>query len=231
MQSANATALALQLSSEMNRDKLLKEAAEWVRAELGNDSSGHDWWHIFRVASLARKLAVLEGADEFICHLAALLHDMIDDKVVGDPARALNDVTDWMVNHGMRGPDLDHVLDIITHMSFSSFKGSPMATLEGRVVQDADRLDAIGAIGIARAFAYGGSHGRLLFDPDQSPQRYETKAAYRASASSTINHFHEKLLLLKCLMNTAHGKQLAEHRHTFMETYLAEFAAEWTGES
>ena len=231
MLSANATAHASKLNSEMDRESLLAEAAEWVCASLSNDTSGHDWWHIFRVASLARKLAVLEGADEFICHLAALLHDMIDDKVVSDPARALDDVTGWMIAHEIAKPDCDHIVDIITHMSFSSFNGSPMATLEGRIVQDADRIDAIGAIGIARAFAYGGSHARLLFDPEQPPQQYANKAAYRASSSSTINHFHEKLLLLRDLMNTEHGKNIAEHRHKFMEAYLAEFSAEWAGES
>jgi len=213
----------------MDKESLLDETTMWVRRSLESDASGHDWWHVFRVATLARKLAVLEGADEFICHLAALVHDVIDDKVVSDPTLALDNVKGWLTAHELAESDCDHVVEIITHMSFSSFRGKPVASLEGQVVQDADRLDAIGAIGIARAFAYGGAHGRSLFDPDQPPQKYENKAEYRASTSSTINHFHEKLLLLKDLMNTTHGKLIAEHRHQVMDQFLSDFAAEWSG--
>ncbi len=214
----------------MEPKEILAAAEAFVRERLAGDSSGHDWWHIARVRTLARAIAAEEGADGFICELAALLHDVADDKIAGSEEEGQALVRYWLNAHDVAPDAVEHVMEIIATMSFGGGNRPPMRTLEGRVVQDADRLDAIGAIGIARAFAYGGSRGRALWDPDEVPQAYASKAEYRASASSTINHFHEKLLLLKDRMNTACARQLAEQRHAHMLAFLDEFGAEWQGE-
>ncbi len=214
----------------MDRAHVLAEAEAFARAELARDASGHDWWHIVRVCALARTIAREEGADAFICELAALLHDLADAKIAGDEETGLARVRGWLVEHGADAETVAHVMEIIATMSFGGGAKPPMRTLEGRVVQDADRLDALGAVGIARAFAYGGSRGRLLYDPTVPPQAYVSAAEYHASAAPTINHFYEKLLLLKDHMNTAYARRLAQERHRFMEAFLAEFFAEWEGE-
>jgi uncharacterized protein len=201
-----------------------------VRAVLEHDSSGHDWWHIARVRAMARRLAREEGADSFVCELAALLHDLADDKIASDEETGLRDVRDWLAKQGVAEATAARVMEIVATMSFGGGNRPPPVTLEGRIVQDADRLDAMGAIGIARAFAYGGSRGRALHDPGQPPRTYASKAEYRVSDSSTINHFHEKLLLLIDRMHTATARRLAAGRHAYMEAFLDEFAAEWEGE-
>jgi len=213
--------------------RLLAAAEAFARAELAHDSSGHDFAHIARVRRLAEVIAREEGADVFVCALAALLHDIADYKIAGDEATGLARVRDWLT--GQRADDagdgtITRVMEIIATMSFAGGARPPMATLEGRVVQDADRLDAIGAIGVARAFAFGGAHGRALYDPQQTPRGAMTAAEYRAGDTSTINHFHEKLLLLKDRMNTRYARRLAEQRHQFMQTFLDEFLAEWSGD-
>ncbi len=212
------------------QQSLLDEAEQFVRAELERDSSGHDWWHIVRVRRLACTIAEAEDADVFICELAALLHDIADEKIAGDEAAGLARVRDWMETHGAEPATTTHVLEIISTMSFAGGQRAEMATLEGRVVQDADRLDAIGAVGIARTFAYGGSRGRLMYDPEHPVREYASKAEYHASQAPTINHFYEKLLLLKDRMNTHYARVLAEERHRFMERYLEQFYAEWEGQ-
>ena len=212
-------------------DAILAQATAFVRQELLHDSSGHDWWHIQRVVNLARVIAREEGADSFICELAALLHDIADYKISGDEATGLRRVHDWLQTHNVDGAAAERVMEIIATMSFGGGNRPPMTTLEGRVVQDADRLDAIGAIGIARAFAFGGSRGRALYDPDEAPQQYASKEAYHSGGSSTINHFYEKLLLLKDRMNTPYARRLAEQRHRYMQAFLDEFAREWSGEA
>ena len=214
----------------MDTEGILAAAEVFVRERLAGDSSGHDWWHIARVRNLARAIAREEGANPFICELAALLHDVADDKIAGSEEAGQALVRDWLDTHSVAPDAAARVMEIIATMSFGGGNRPPMRTLEGRVVQDADRLDAIGAIGVARAFAYGGSRGRALWDPDEAPREYASKAAYRASGSSTINHFHEKLLLLKDRMNTAYARRLAERRHAYMLTFLDEFGAEWQGE-
>lgn len=214
----------------MEQVRLLAEAEAFAREELRRDSSGHDWWHIQRVVALARRIAREEGADTFICELAALLHDVADYKIAGDEEAGLAKVRGWLEAHGADTPTVARVMEIIATMSFGGGNRPPMRTLEGRVVQDADRLDAIGAIGVARAFAFGGSRGRALYDPEETPRAYSSTEAYHASTQSTISHFHEKLLLLKERMNTPFARRLAERRHRYMETFLEEFAAEWSGE-
>jgi uncharacterized protein len=216
----------------MTNDELILRTAEHVRAAFQHDSSGHDWWHLHRVWQTALRLAREERADRFVVELAALLHDLDDWKLQpngdGSPTRA----EAWLRELGVEPTVRDRVCAIITHLSF---KGAGVEnridTLEGRIVQDADRLDAIGAVGIARAFAYGGSRGRALHDPTQEPQRHETFEQYRQNQGTTLNHFHEKLLLLKDRMNTAAGKRLAEGRHAYLEGFLERFLAEWDGRS
>jgi uncharacterized protein len=214
----------------MNRAQLLAEARAHVRERLEGDSSGHDWWHIERVVRLARRLAEEEGADAFLCELAALTHDLADWKINPDEARALADLRGWLSEHGADEPTIAAVMEIITSMSFKGGGGAPMRTLEGQIVQDADRLDAIGAIGIARAFAYGGAKGRLLHDPEEAPRQQMTAAEYKSHQAATITHFYEKLLKLQDRMNTATARRLAAQRHAVLEQFLEEFLAEWQGE-
>lgn len=213
-----------------DQQRLLREAAEFAREQLSRDSSGHDWWHIERVVALARRIAREEGADVFVCELAALLHDVADYKIAGDEETGLRNVREWLAAHAADEATAAAVMEIVSTMSFGGGNRPPMRTLEGRVVQDADRLDAIGAIGVARAFAFGGTRGRPLYDPAESPRAYESRDAYHKSTSSTIMHFHEKLLLLKDRMNTAYARRLAERRHEYMVAFLREFDAEWRGE-
>jgi uncharacterized protein len=180
----------------------------------------------------ARQLAAAEGAGQTVVQLAALLHDVADWKQAdGDLDAAPRAARAWLEPLGARPAAVDHVCRIVGTLSF---KGAgvptPMDSLEGMVVQDADRLDALGALGIARAFAYGGHRGRALHDPEDAPRPHGSFEDYRASRGSTVNHFHEKLLLLADRMNTAAARRLARRRHRFMERFLAEFHAEWDGE-
>jgi uncharacterized protein len=214
----------------MSQEEILAAARAHVRERLESDSSGHDWWHIDRVVRLARGLAQEEGADAFLCELAALTHDLIDWKLNPDEAQALADLRAWLTQQGVDAATLAAVIEIITHMSFKGGGQPPMRTLEGQIVQDADRLDAIGAIGIGRAFAYGGAKGRPLHNPESAPRSQMTEAEYRSQQGATINHFYEKLLLLKDGMNTATAKRLAAQRHAVLEAFLDEFLAEWEGE-
>lgn len=215
----------------MEKEALLSQAAQFAREQLEHDSSGHDWWHIRRVTNLARVIAREEGADPFICELAALLHDVADYKIAGDEETGLRTVREWLMAHGADEAIVGAVMDIIANMSFAGGKRPPMSTIEGMVVQDADRLDAIGAIGVARAFAFGGSRGRPMHVPGETARVYESAADYHNATGSTITHFHEKLLLLKDRMNTPYARRLANARHRYMETFLDEFAREWEGEA
>lgn len=211
--------------------RIVKDAEIWVRAKLEKDSSGHDWWHIDRVVRMARTIAQAEGADSFVCELAALLHDMADEKLNDDPFAAEQELVSWLANCGVSEQEADHIMEIIAMMSFKGGARPPMRTKEGQVVQDADRLDAIGAVGISRVFAYSGAKGRPIHDPSLSPRSSMTEEEYRKGRDTAINHFYEKLLKLKALMNTAAGKELAAERHRFMEIYLNQFYAEWDGGS
>lgn len=212
------------------KEEILVRARAFVREQLQHDASGHDWWHVDRVVRLARRLADHVGADSYLCELAALLHDVADYKIAGDEETGLRRVSTWLDEAQVDSVVSGQVLEIIGTMSFAGGHQLPMQTLEGQVVQDADRLDAIGAIGVARAFAYGGSRGRSMYDPDQAPTTYTDKEAYRSSTSSTINHFYEKLLLLKDHMHTHLAQQLAKERHQYLEAFLHEFMEEWQGQ-
>ncbi|MEQ9764876.1 HD domain-containing protein [Streptococcus sp. ZJ151] len=214
----------------MDEESIICEAESFVKTVLGADSSGHDWWHIDRVRKLAVRIAKKEKANLYICELAALLHDIADGKLNESESAGLEKVLAWLDDHGVSEDDKKSILDIIQYMSFKGgLNRGKVLSLEGQVVQDADRLDAIGAIGIARTMAYAGSRGHLIHVPGTNIRSEMTLEEYRDQESTAIAHFYEKLLLLKDLMNTATGKQLAEKRHAFMEEFLKEFYAEWDG--
>ncbi|NEW07003.1 HD domain-containing protein [Paenibacillus sp. SYP-B3998] len=216
---------------EQKQKRVLLAAESLVKAKLERDSSGHDWWHIYRVVQTTKRIATEEGADGFVCELAALLHDVVDEKLNADPAAAQRELEAWLAASGTPTVQVEHVLEIISTMSYKGGSRAPMRTLEGQVVQDADRLDAIGAVGISRVFAYSGWKGRPIHDPSVTVREQMTEAEYRGGNDTAINHFYEKLLKLKELMNTAYARKMAEERHHFMEQYLAQFYAEWEGEN
>jgi uncharacterized protein len=213
----------------LQQKRILEGAEQYVRHELGGDSSGHDWWHIERVRRTAIHIAQVENADRFVCELAALLHDVADEKLAGSEEAGMRKVRDWLSKEQVEEADAAHVLEIIATMSFKGGKGTPMRTLEGQVVQDADRLDALGAVGIGRTFAYSGAKGQLMYDPNLPARESMTKEQYRNEKSTAINHFPEKLFKLKERMNTAYARQLAEDRHRFMEEFVSRFLEEWEG--
>ncbi|MGG2197043.1 HD domain-containing protein [Paenibacillus validus] len=215
--------------NEMNetyRERLLERARTYAQEEMGRDSSGHDWQHTARVARTARLLAEREQADAFLCELAALVHDIADEKLNPSKEAGLDKVNTWLIENGAAEPDRLHVMDIIANMSYNGGHGGQLSTLEGRMVQDADRLDALGAVGIARTFAYSGWKGQLIFDPDLRPRDSMSQEQYRMQPSTAINHFYEKLLKLKTKMNTTAARELAEERHRYMEAFLAQFYRE-----
>lgn len=200
-----------------------------VKTLFAGDSSGHDYYHTLRVYHLAQKIAVTEDCDREIVMLAALLHDADDIKLfhTDDYANAREILRDC----GFGAETEARVIGIIRQVSFKGTDSVKPASIEGQIVQDADRLDALGAIGIVRAFAYGGAKGRMLYDPNVSPVTGMDEAAYRQNAGPILNHFYEKLLLLKDLMNTEAAKQIAGRRQMVMEEFLRHFWAEWNGES
>ncbi|MFD0678686.1 MULTISPECIES: HD domain-containing protein [unclassified Paenibacillus] len=213
----------------MEKSALIDEAKVFVKKQLESDSSGHDWWHIERVTRTALILAKEEGADLFICELAALLHDVADEKLNPSLEAGLNKVREWLFSHGVDEEAAEHVMQIISTMSYKGGNNPPVTTKEARVVQDADRLDALGAMGIARTFAYAGWKGDLIYDPEQPSRSSLTNEEYRHGKSTAVNHFYEKLLKLKDLMNTESGRRMAESRHSYMERFLEQFYEEWDG--
>lgn len=229
--SNDSTTTRLPTARSPAREAILARTESYMRETLAGDSSGHDPWHVLRVRRLALRIGALEGADLYVVELAALLHDIADwkfhhgDEEIG-PRRAM----DWLRALGVEPEVVEAVGAIVRDLSF---KGAGVAaarlTLEGQVVQDADRLDAIGAIGIGRTFAYGGHGGRALYDPDIPPARHASAEAYKGNRGPTLNHFYEKLLLLKDRMNTATARDLAVGRHRFMEEFVQRFLEEWEG--
>ena len=203
----------------------------FIKSIFSGDSSGHDYYHTIRVYKLATKIAKQENADVKTVQLAALLHDVDDIKLSPDTYAAKKNAVDFMTINKIDGKRIEAVCKIIDEVSFAGTDSVVPDTIEGKCVQDADRLDAIGAIGIARTFAYGGSKGRRIHDPDIKPMTNMNKADYNQNHNSTsINHFYEKLLLLKDMMNTETAKKMAKHRQAVMKEYLVEFMAEWEGE-
>jgi len=217
--------------SSMNFETIIQNTVSYVQQTLQNAEGGHDWWHILRVWNNAKLIARSEPADLFVVELAALLHDIADSKFHdGNEDIGPQTAVAFLQSQSVNADVIHHVENIIRYMSFKvSFDGTSFRSPELAVVQDADRLDAIGAIGIARAFTYGGFKGRELYNPQIEPNLNMSKAEYKASTAPTINHFYEKLLLLKDKMNTPTAKLLAEARHQYMQTYLDQFYAEWNG--
>jgi len=216
--------------NEMDQERILQAARAYAHAQLANDPTGHDWHHVERVTRLAVHIAQEEGAGTFVVELTALLHDIADYKLVSDPQQAMNDVRAWLASQGADEGLIGKIVQIIEAMSFKGADTVLMSTPEGQIVREADLLDAMGAIGIARTFTYGGSIGRPIHNPEEAPRQQMTEAEYKSHQTTTIAHFHEKLLKLRDLMSTATAKRLAAHRHTFLEGFLSEFEAEWKGE-
>lgn len=218
-----------ELSQQDNQ--MIQHTQAFVYDLLNEDTSGHDWWHIDRVTNLTVRIAREEGANLLICTLAALLHDTIDDKLVDNQDVAIAEVKAFLLRTGLSKNQSSEIMEIITNMSFKGGqnKDYPLS-VEGQIVQDADRLDAIGAIGIARTIYYSGHKGRPIHDPAMTPREEMTLEDYRSGKDSAIMHFYEKLLKLKDLMNTPSGQKLAIDRHKFLEDYLEQFFQEWTAQ-
>jgi uncharacterized protein len=210
----------------MEQEKVIQKTEEMVRKQLLGEGSGHDWYHIERVMTTAKKLATEENADLFVVTLAALLHDLADDKVVESEEKGLAAIQDWLVQHQVEQDVIEHILTIIKDMSFKGGNNKQLNSIEGQVVQDADRLDAIGAVGIARCFVYAGRKGQPIYDPEIEVREQMTTEEYRHGKTSAIHHFYEKLLKLKDLMNTKAGYRLAQERHLMMEQFLDAFYLE-----
>ena len=211
---------------------LITACISFVKTTLSGAEGGHDWFHIERVWKNARLIAAKEQCDLEVVELAALLHDIADSKFHdGDEEIGPRKAKEYLESQNLDAEKIAHVIAIIENVSFKG--GHNLRThesIELDIVQDADRLDAIGAIGIARTFNYGGFKNRALFDPEIEPNLKMTKEEYKKSSAPTINHFYEKLLLLKDLMNTKTGKSIALERHRYMEGFLNQFFAEWNGE-
>lgn len=216
----------------MDTKKIIRNIEKIVEQALSKEGTGHDWWHIVRVRNNAKAILQKEKADVFVVDLAVLLHDVGDRKVIDKEEDDHTIAKEYLERESVSKEIIDHVMFIIENMSFSKSLDSKRedVSLEFQVVQDADRLDALGAIGIARAFIYGGSKGRPMYDPTKQAQKTDTTENYRKHDSSTFHHFEEKLLKLKDLMNTKTGKEIAQNRHEYMLSYTDRFLKEWNGE-
>ena len=214
----------------MIKQEQIQKTVIFVKGMLEKDASGHDWYHIERVHKLAISLVKQEGGDRFVVEMAALLHDVADEKLNESEEAGMKKVSDWLEGLNIAEEERKHILHIIANMSYKGGHGGKIETLEGKLVQDADRLDALGAIGIARTFAYGGAKGRLMYDPNVPPREAMTKEEYRKNNDPSLNHFYEKLLKLKDLMNTAAAKREAEVRHRYMEEFIEQFMKEWNAQ-
>ncbi len=214
----------------MTHTDIILKTSEYIKQEFSDDSSGHDWWHIYRVWKNAVTICKHETADLFVVELAALLHDLDDWKFNESEDETPHRAKAWMQQCGVDPRVNQQVCEIIMNVSYKGAQvENKMKSLEGFIVQDADRLDAIGAIGIGRAFAYGGYKNRPMYDPDTLNQMHASFEDYKNSKSATINHFYEKLLLLKDMMNTVTAKRIAEQRHEVMLKFLDQFMNEWEG--
>jgi uncharacterized protein len=219
--------------SELIKTDIVSKTAEFVRNKLEGEGSGHDWWHIQRVWNTAKNIIsqTPREVDILTVELAALLHDIADHKFHdGDTTVGPKVAREWLESISVQENIITHVAEIIQDLSFKGAEvATPMKTIEGEIVQDADRLDAIGAIGIARTFAYGGHESRELYNPEIKPTMHTSFKAYKNDKGHTINHFYEKLFLLKDKMNTDIAKIIAIERHQFMKEYVDRFLKEWNG--
>jgi uncharacterized protein len=216
----------------VNKQEIIQKTIVFVKDTLTDAEGGHDWWHIYRVWKSAKHIAQHEDVDIFIVELGALLHDIADSKFHGgDEQVGPQKAREFLQSIQIDAQVIDHIEKIISNISFKGGRlPQNFKSPELDVIQDADRLDAIGAIGIARTFNYGGHKGRTIYNPEIKPNLQLSKEEYKNSEAPTLNHFYEKLLLLKDRMNTQTGKEMAEKRHDFMLTFLDQFYKEWDGE-
>lgn len=215
----------------MNRE-IIHNTEEFVRGTLGDDSTGHDWHHIERVRRNALYIAKKEQkGDSFLIEMAALLHDIADAKLNTSREAGERKLSDFLMEHEITEEASRSIKEIIDAVSFKGGHNTRILSAEAQIVQDADRLDAMGAVGIARAFAYGGKKGQLIYDPSLEIRKEMSEDEYRNGRSSSINHFYEKLLKLKDLLNTETAMEMAEERHHFMEQFLHQFFKEWNGQT
>lgn len=208
---------------------IINDALEFVRNTFNDDYSGHDYFHALRVYKMATRIAEQENANLITVQLAALLHDVDDVKLSPKTYVNKDRTVDFLRKHGISETMIKTICNIISEVSFRGTDSTTPETIESKCVQDADRLDAMGAIGIARAFAYGGNHNRIIYDPEIKPTVNMNADKYQGHISTTINHFYEKLFQLKALMNTDTAKKIAEQREIYMKIYISEFLDEWEG--
>ncbi len=215
----------------MRTSDVIRATEQFVQARLGNEGTGHDWWHANRVRNNGLAIQAVEGGDPFIIEASLLVHDVGDRKVLGLPEDDHTIAADFLRSQGVGRTALDSIVYCIANMSYSkSLDASDSEKpIELLIDQDADRLDALGAIGIARAFAFGGSRGRLLYNPDASAQEFTSSQDYKQSESSTLHHFDEKLFKLKATFNTQAALSIAAERDAYMHTFYEQFIAEWNG--
>ena len=210
-------------------NKLLQKALDYARKTFENDFGGHDFFHTLRVYNMAVKIAQKEGADLTIVGLAALLHDVDDRKLSPETCTNKDNARRFLAENGVDVETIETICKIIGEIAYAGTDSVVPSTIEGKCVQDADRLDAIGAVGIGRVFAYGGSHNRYMYNPDIAPKLNMTAEEYHKSNSTTINHFYEKLFNLKDMMNTESAKIIAEGRERYMKEFVDIFLQEWDG--
>lgn len=208
---------------------IIENAINYVKELFKNEYSGHDYFHTLRVHKLAKTIALKEGANSYIVELAALLHDVDDIKLSPLTVKNKDNARKFLSNNNVSESDINLICKIIDEVSFKGSDSVVPNTLESKCVQDADRLDAIGAIGIARAFAYGGNHNRVMYDPDILPNLDMNEEEYRKHVSTTVNHFYEKLFKLKDLINTNTAKNIAEKRHNYMVEFIEMLKSEFNG--
>jgi len=218
----------------MGNDQIISRTRVFIENKFSGEGSGHDWWHIYRVWKLSILINETEkSADKFIVELGALLHDIADWKFhKGDLEAGPKAASEWLTSLKVKEEVIKQITDIVGNVNYKGAGVKPsMTSLEGQIVSDADKLDAMGAIGIARAFAYGGSTDQPLYDPNVKPVMHKTFEEYKMNKSHSINHFYEKLLLLQGHLYTNTAKDIALQRHRFMEDYLKEFYKEWEGQA
>jgi uncharacterized protein len=213
----------------MQTKDILSATVQWVESKMSGETTGHDWWHTYRVWKNATHISSVHGGNLFIIEMAALLHDMGDHKFHNGIDKTKETAMFWLDQFvSISSDDKEHIASICCQLSFKGANvDTDMPTTEGKIVQDADRLDALGAIGIARAFAYGGKKNRMIHDPLIKPSQHNSFEQYITSGSTTINHFYEKLLLLENRMQTEEGKKMAQERTQFLHLFLNHFFEEW----